>query len=173
MAHDAPCTAPARTVVDVSRSASFRQAVVVGDAALRQLCTRSEMAVAFDECSAWADLGTARRAFEFLDARSESALESVSRAIMREQEVPAPELQFTVAIDSWTSYRLDFFWTAAGVVGEADGMSKYEAIDAVKAEKVRQERLERLGLKVVRWTWREMLIDTDETIARIRYALLR
>jgi hypothetical protein len=172
-AHGARCTAGARTVVDVARSASFRHAVVVGDAALRQLCTRSEMEVAFDECSAWADLGRARQSLKFFDARSESALESVSRAIMHERDVPAPEPQVTVEINPWTSYRLDFFWATEGVVGEADGMVKYESIDAVKAEKVRQERLERLGLKVIRWTWREMLVDTDETIARIRAALLR
>ena len=70
-------------------------------------------------------------------------------------------------------YRLDFFWLAQGVVSESEGLAKYDDIATLRAEKVRQERLERLGLRVVRWTFREMMVDTDETIARIRAALLR
>jgi very-short-patch-repair endonuclease len=167
---DTPHTSLPRTVVDIARSASLREAAVVGDAAVRNRCGISELRVALDECANWADVGKARTALAFFDGRSESALESVSRVIMHERELPAPELQAEFTATEST-YRTDFYWKAQGVIGEADGMQKYETRDVLRGEKVRQERLERMGLRVVRWNWREMLVDTDETIARIRCAL--
>lgn len=172
-AHGNRCTAIARTVVDIARSGSFREAVVTGDAAVRDRCDFSTLWQVFDECSTWADVGRARTALAFLDPRSESALESVSRAIFHERELPAPEPQFVIDAGGPTPYRLDFYWKEQRVVGEADGMTKYDDVEVLRAEKVRQERLERLGLEVVRWNWREMLVETDETIARLRAKLAR
>jgi very-short-patch-repair endonuclease len=166
------CTTVARTFVDIARSGSFREAVVVGDAVLRDNCSLADLIHVLEECSAWADLGKARVALRFLDARSESPLESVSRAIIYERELPPPEPQFVIDAGAAT-YRLDFYWKDERVVGEADGMSKYDDPEVLRAEKVRQERLERLGLTVVRWNWHEMLVDTDETIARLRHHLTR
>jgi hypothetical protein len=170
---DARCTTEARTFVDIARSEPFRNAVVVGDAVLRDRCDQRTLRAVLAECATWADVGKARVALAFLDARSESAFESVSRAIMHEYELPPPEPQVVMAVDADTSYRLDFFWAEQRVVGEADGMTKYDDIAILRAEKVRQERLERLGLRVVRWTWREMLVETDATIARLRHELNR
>jgi very-short-patch-repair endonuclease len=124
-------------------------------------------------CSGWFDLGKATRSIAFLDARSESPLESVSRAVLHERELPAPELQVEVVAREGSSYRVDFLWRAQGVVGEADGLQKYSDPKVLRLEKIRQERLEQLGLKVLRWNWREMLVDTDATMARIARALSR
>jgi Protein of unknown function (DUF559) len=165
------CTTVPRTVIDVARSTKFRDAVVIGDAALRGGCDSVALLAMLDECSVWADLGRVRAALEFLDERAESPFESVSRAIMQERELPPPELQVEIPGPSRMTYRVDFLWRDKRVVGEADGMLKYDEPAALRTEKVRQEHLERLGFKVVRWTWREMLIDTGETVARLRAAL--
>jgi very-short-patch-repair endonuclease len=124
-----------------------------------------------DECAAWADVGKARTAVDFLDQRSESPLESVSRAIIHERDLPPPETQITVRYSPAISYRLDFYWRAQRVIGEADGMDKYQAPEVLRAEKIRQENLERLGYKVVRWTWHEIVVDTGATMARLAAAL--
>jgi very-short-patch-repair endonuclease len=165
------CTTVARTVIDIARSGSFREAVVVGDAAIREHCSVTTMRDVLDECASWADVGKARVALGFLDRRSESPLESVSRVIIHERKLPPPEPQFVIDAGGPTPYRLDFYWEEQRVVGEADGMMKYHDPEVLRAEKVRQERLERLGLTVVRWTWREMLFETEETMARLSYAL--
>jgi very-short-patch-repair endonuclease len=167
------CTTVARTVVDIARSESFRDAVVVGDAARRAGCDAALLRQVLDQCAGWADVGKARRALPFLDPRSESAFESASRAIIHERELPPPELQTEFVVSPGVTFRVDFFWRDQRVVGEADGLIKYDGPEVLRAEKVRQERLERLGLTVLRWTWREMLVDTDETIARIWGALVR
>jgi hypothetical protein len=165
------CTTAARTAIDIARSGTFREAVVVGDAVLRNHCDAASLLTVLDECSAWADVGKARLALGFLDERSESPLESASRAIIHEHDLPPPEPQVVIDAGGSASYRLDFYWKEQRVVGEADGMLKYDDPAALRAEKVRQERLERLGLTVVRWSWREMLVETDQTITRLRRAL--
>jgi very-short-patch-repair endonuclease len=164
-------TTPARTFADIARSGSFRSAVVLGDAVVRSGCGVTTLGTVVDECAEWADVGKARLALRFLDGRSESPLESASRAIIHERRLPPPELQTEFDLGPAASYRVDFFWRAQRVVGEADGLGKYDSVDVLRAEKVRQERLERLGLTVVRWTWRDMLVDTDATIQRLRRAL--
>jgi very-short-patch-repair endonuclease len=160
-----------RTFVDIARSATFREAVVVGDAAVRRGFGVADLREAVEECAEWADVGKARRAVRFLDGRAESPLESVSRAIMHEFDVRPPELQTPIRLDATTEYRADFYWKARRVIGEADGMAKYDEPAALRAEKLRQERLERAGFAVVRWTWDEMLNQTDATIARIQAKL--
>jgi hypothetical protein len=168
------CTAVTRTVIDIARSSSLRDATVVGDAALRGACTLADLELTLDECSQWADVGKARRAISFLDGRSESALESVSRVVMHEHGLPAPALQTEFDITPGRGrYRVDFYWKDAQVVGEADGLLKYSDPTVLQAEKIRQERLEQLGIKVVRWTWREILVDTDATMRRLLGALRR
>jgi hypothetical protein len=165
-------TSITRTVVDVARTRSLRATLVTGDAAIRR-CGVSAIAEALAESAAWADLGPARRAIAQLDGRSESPLESVSRAIFIERGLPAPEPQAEFFPDPQTTYRVDFYWAAERVVGEADGLVKYTEPASLREEKLRQERLEQMGLKVIRWTWRDIVGDTDRTVARIRSALQR
>jgi hypothetical protein len=167
-----PCTIPERTYVDIARTLPFRDAVVVGDAVLRTGISRVALTDALCSASQWADLGKARCATDFLDARSESALESVSRAVIHEGELPAPDLQHVVELDPHTTYRLDFFWRPQRVGGEADGLSKYTEPDVLRAEKIRQERVEQEeDIAIVRWTMGQILGQTDATLGRIARAL--
>jgi very-short-patch-repair endonuclease len=162
-------TTVARTVVDVARTGSLRDALVTGDAAIRR-CGRSTIDRALDDSRAWADLGGVARNLARLDGRSESALESLSRAVFVEHKLPAPELQVELTSPAGC-YRVDFLWPAQRVIGEADGLGKYDGAASLRAEKLRQEDLERLGYRVVRWTWRDMVVDPERTIGRLRRAL--
>jgi very-short-patch-repair endonuclease len=160
-------TSHSRTVVDIARTSSLQAAFVVGDAALRSGTSRSELSRVLEDCAGWADVGKARRALPLLDGRSESALESVSRGVFVENDFPMPELQVVIQIDPITTFRLDFFWEEYGVAGEADGLQKYIEPEVLRAEKLRQELVERFGIKVVRWNYREIRFETTATLARI------
>jgi very-short-patch-repair endonuclease len=178
-----PCTTAARTVIDVARSASFRAAVVLGDAALRGLCSEADLQAMLAECSAWSDLGKARKVLPFLDARSESPFESLSRAVMHEYKLPAPEPQQWLTGADGVDYRVDFYWKQQRLIGEADGRMKYQRLGAdgtldpeaaeraVWMEKIREDALREAGERFVRWTYRQMRYQTDETIARIARGL--
>lgn len=169
-----PVTVLPRTVVDLARSASVRSAVVVGDAALRRSIDRPALLEMLNEISEWADLGRARAVVDFLDRRAESALESLSRVIFHEYGVPPPEPQYEIDLGSRLC-RVDFYWKDFNTIGEADGRVKYTGEldpsrspeEVVWEEKLREDDLRDSGRKMVRWTYNQMLRQTDETVARI------
>ena len=169
---DVPVTSLARTVVDIARSSSRRSAVVTGDAALRRGLSRTELAGVLDECATWSDVGKARPAIGFMDPRAESALESLSRVVFDERDVPAPELQVEVTVSA-IKYRVDFLWREARLIGEADGRAKYSCDErrtpeqVVWAEKLREDALRDAGYRVVRWNYGQLLNDTDAVVERV------
>lgn len=151
-------TSPARTVVDLARSLPMREAVVVADAAMRRgLVSRGGLVLAARDCSTWPRALEAQRVARFADRRAESALESVSRVVFHEYNLPAPELQIHIGREPLL-HRVDFLWREQRTIGEADGRSKYTSLDVVYSEKRRQDDLHRLGYELVRWGWE---IDTD------------
>lgn len=150
-----PVTTAARTVVDVARTTTFAEGVALADSALqRQLSTRGELAALLADCARWPGVSRARRVVAFADPRSESVLESLSRVAMHREGVPPPRTQVRIA-----DARVDFLWDHVRVVGEADGLGKYEpdgvrtTREIVRAEKRREERLADAGFEVVRWGW--------------------
>lgn len=152
---DIPVTSIARTLVDVARHRPVTAAVAAIDAALHgRLVTMGELDDVMLRCWNWPRIRRAQRALRLVDARSESPLESVSRLVLSWLRLPTPDLQPVVLDESGRAVgRLDFYWDEFGVLGEADGRSKYDARAVLTAEKERQEALEDLGLIAVRWGW--------------------
>ena len=158
-------TSLARTVVDLGRSSPLEQAVMAGDAALRAGCSQDELQAVLTRARSRPGVATARRAVGFLDARSESPGESLSRVTFSRLGLPAPDLQFSV-FDGRGSLvgRTDFCWEAQRTLGEFDGRIKYGALrnpgerpeDVVYREKRREDALRDLGWQLVRWSWSDL-----------------
>lgn len=117
----------------------------------------------------------AERVIDFVDGRSDSPGESRSRVAIDRGGLPKPELQAAVHDDAGEFVaRVDFLFASLGVVGEFDGMVKYQKElrgslspeEVVIAEKLREDKLRALGWVVVRWTWAD-LDDSERLIARI------
>ncbi|HEU5034436.1 MAG TPA: DUF559 domain-containing protein [Mycobacteriales bacterium] len=172
-AYGVSATTIPRTVVDLARQGTFRSGVVVADSALHAGCTKRELSAVTDFCRRWPGVRTAREVVAFADSRAESPLESVSRVFMLERGIPMPELQVRLGDGDRVIGRVDFYWEQWRVVGEADGMLKYDEPGALRREKLRQEALEDTGVIVVRWTWDDIWRQPDRTEARIRRALAR
>jgi very-short-patch-repair endonuclease len=71
------------------------------------------------------------------------------------------------------TFIVDFFWEEFGVIGEADGLAKYDDEEerlSLRAEKLRQEELEALGYIVVRWTWEDIWRRPEWVAKRLRRA---
>jgi very-short-patch-repair endonuclease len=165
-------TSPARSAADLARRVSFVSGVVVLDSALRLGCSRRELDAVLARCTRWPGVRRARLAAEFADGRADSALESVSRVQMSKAGLPVPRLQVPIHDGHRFVARVDFLFEEFGVVGEADGLLKYdEDAAALRAEKLRQEALEDLGYRVVRWTWDDMWRRREVTLGRIARAL--
>jgi hypothetical protein len=144
-----------RTVVDIARSTSFENVVAVLDHLLRErLCDVDALRRAFDAWPTARGMARARRALEFADALAESPGESVSRVRLDQDGFPPPVLQQQLG-----RYRVDFWWPRSGLVGEFDGLGKYEGgTDAIRAEKTRESTLLLRPdvRRVVRWGWAEV-----------------
>lgn len=147
---------------------AFREAVVALDGLHRMLPGPSET---------WAEnhgerleTRAARTRFEtawgFSDARSESAGESLARALIHELGFAAPELQRRIfSREGREVARVDFWWEQVRVAGEFDGIGKYD-VDlhadaaarrrAINREKARDVALQRVCRAVTHWTWRDL-----------------
>jgi hypothetical protein len=168
-----PSTTRARTAIDLARWVTFRSGVVVMDSTLHGGATRSQLDAVTSRCARWPGIRKARQAVDFADGRAESPLESISRVAFCEMGLPAPEVQVPLGPDDYPVGIVDFYWEEFGVVGEADGLMKYDGEDnrlSLRAEKLRQEALEALGFIVVRWNWEDIWRRPDWVAGRLRTA---
>lgn len=154
-----------RTVVDLARHLPFAEAVMVADAALRLGLDPARLADSMDSARRRPGSARARRVVAFADGRSESAGESWSRVEFARTEMPPSHLQYEVIDHNGELIgRSDFCWEEEGVLGEFDGLVKYEkllrpgerASDVVVREKIREDRLRDEGWELIRWIWREI-----------------
>lgn len=174
-----PITSAARTVVDLAREWPLVDAVVVADSALRTArTTPAELHAVLADCAGWPGTQRATRAVDLADPNCESPLESISRVAMHTEGVPAPRTQAVISDGNGPFARVDFLWDGERVIGEADGLAKYEpdgrrsVRDIIRAEKRREERLADAGYEVVRWGWEDAQ-NPRRLARRLRAALAR
>ncbi len=174
-------TSPARTIVDLARTLPMHRSVPIGDPALVDLVTDSELARALGRAKGWPGIRQARRAVGFLDHRSESVGESVSRVVLADRGVPRPSVQYEVFNEREELVGCtDFGWEAHGTLAEFDGKIKYGRLlrpgqsvsEVLWAEKQREDALRDLGWQVVRWTWGD-LNHPDDLVDRLHRAFAR
>jgi hypothetical protein len=166
-------TTAARTAADLIARLPGGEALAILDSGLRAGVDLSEVrTITGERCAGGSD--AADRILTLADARSQSALESVSRWAFHLGRLPPPELQVLLGDDDGPFALVDFLWREQAVIGEADGLLKYdEGGPALRAEKKRQQRLEALGFVVVRWGFEDITRRPHDTVARIRDALTR
>jgi len=172
--HGVPVTSAARTVVDLARVSTFRAGVVVADSALRgKQASRAELQAVLADCRHWRGIQRARQVVAFADARSESALESVSRVAFRDQGLPPPDLQVWVGSDDLVIGRADFLWIQHRTIAEADGAAKYANKGRAQAQLRRDAELRDAGFEVVHFGWDEIVRTPAHVAASVRAAFQR
>jgi hypothetical protein len=164
-----PVTSLVRTVLDLARTVTIDQAVAAGDRALALGVSRLDLERALLAMEHWPGVRRARRVVAFLDGRSESPGESVSRVRMLEDGLPIPELQQEIFdADGRLVARVDFLFRDQQTIGEFDGKIKYGGLlqsgksieQVIFEEKVREDALRDLGWQVVRWLWKDLYRPT-------------
>lgn len=184
-------TTPARAAVDVASELPLPEALVILDAAARlaladqvgarrvrdhytrQRSLASARHPLLDAAAIAATQFTRRHLADLVphaDPRRESPAESLSFGHMVLAGLPLPELQVRISLGDTDAYP-DFLWPRFMVIGEVDGMVKYQTPEDLRREKRRQELLERLGYLVVRWEAREIRERPAAVIQRILFAL--
>jgi very-short-patch-repair endonuclease len=112
------------------------------------------------------------KALALADARSESALETAIRLVLKRAGLEPETLQWRVFDENgWCFARLDLAWPGHKVAIEADGLAYHDVPKAVLRDRWRQNQLEALGWTVLRFTWRDVMDNPDEIIDRVATAL--
>ncbi|MFI7588241.1 hypothetical protein ACIB24_14325 [Spongisporangium articulatum] len=168
-------TTPLRTVVDCCRHLDDGWALAVADAAARFHGVTGEE-LTHHILGAAPGPGRARVTWvaDHLDARSESALESLNRAVLIQAGFQ-PEPQVWISTDR-TRYRVDLLDRANRVISEADGRRKYEQEEQPATpweDKLRQDSLWDSGFEIVRFTMADYYSRRAAYLARYRRAVLR
>lgn len=152
---------------------SSRWRTALMDAALWRGAEVAELTELID---AWRHLGgRSELARALLRARSgaQTVLETFSRLAFMERGLPEPELQHAFHDRDGLIGYADMWWSALGVIGEADGAVKYHTRDDLLREKTREDRLRALGFAVVRWTFDEIEDAPDHVVDRVWEAARR
>jgi hypothetical protein len=158
-------TSAARTAADCLRHLPAEESVPIADGALAAGVDGATIGSILRWQSDWPYAARGLASARLLDGRRETWLESRSAVAFHRLGVPIPEPQVAI-FDERGNFvaRVDYLWADLGVVGEADGWGKYgrpvasspdapsDPMQALRDEKLREDRLRDLGLEMVRWT---------------------
>jgi hypothetical protein len=162
-----PLTTVARTVVDLAR-VDPSSGLMAADAALHEgLLTRAQMTTALERSTGAPGVRRAREVLALADARIESPLESLTHLALHDSGFPTPELQLEIRGADGRTYWADFAWPSHRLVLEADGKDKYRD-DALWREKRREIAITRVGYRVVRVVWDDVVRDWPATSVWLR-----
>lgn len=173
-----------RTVADYLRTQSLPAGLgLLDDALRRQLVDLPGIRQMLDRQVRWRGRPRALGVLQLADPARESWGESFSFGHLHLQGVAMPLHQVVVLDAEEKSVgRVDGLWPHTGVVGECDGQEKYRVDDGSGAtpeervlsrlheESIRQQRMEALGLKFVRWSPSQVRDAPDEVAHRVKRA---
>jgi hypothetical protein len=163
-----PCTSVARTLLDLAE--------VVNERGVEQAVDQAEVLRLFDLRGVDDVLSRAvgRRGARVLrrvlaeyygPTLTDGQLEERFLAICREAALPTPEVNVWITLDDGITYKADFLWRAERFIVETDGWGSHGTRRAFESDRRRDRRLRLAGWDVVRFTWRDVEREPDETTA--------
>lgn len=163
-------TSAVQTAIECCLVLSLREAVVACDSALRSRQVGLEqLRAAATSLPGVRDAARVRRVLELCDPLSGSVLESVLRLALVLDGTSGFDTQ-TVLRDARDGHvlRADFCFEAARLVVEVDGQKWHQ--DPLR-DRERDNALARLGFRVLRYTWSDVIRELDRVLAEIREAV--
>jgi very-short-patch-repair endonuclease len=161
-------TSPLRTVVDCLRDGTLREALSVGDSALRQgTVDFGELSRAVSRLRGrWS--ARTRKRLHLLDARAANAFESSCRAILLDEGVDTFTPQVSIrGSEGWIG-RVDLADRRFRIVIECDGYETHGGRDAFVRDLVRFTSLVAAGWRPLRFTWEQVMFSPDWVLQRVR-----
>lgn len=160
-------TTPLRTVVDCARSLPFGEALAIADSAIRsRLVGRAEL-LAAGQALGRAGRQAVIRVAENADARSESVLESMLRAVLIEAGLDGFVPQVLIS-DGEFAVRVDLADRARRLVLEADSFEFHGTRRALVRDCRRYVSLVVRGWTVLRFTWEDVVHDPAWVLDSVR-----
>jgi very-short-patch-repair endonuclease len=97
------------------------------------------------------------------DAPTRNELERALLEICVAANLPRPEVNARVDL-----YEVDFLWRAQRLIVETDGFETHGTRMAIERDHRRDRRLRKLGWRVERFTWREVMHEPEHVAAELR-----
>lgn len=133
-----------RTLVDCAAILDYQPGLVIADHAARLGASPDRVRQIVDSMSGRRGIRNVRKVVESINPLSESPGETLTRILLKDFDVPMPELQVPVRTRNGR-HRLDFAWPKLKVALEFDGDSKYfdyrPTKEALVAERKREREL--------------------------------
>lgn len=173
-----PVTTIARTIFDLAGVVPELRAEKALDFALsRKLCTLRQVNEVFFALAGQGRRGTVAMR-SLLEARGEgyvppaSELERRGRRLFADGGLPEPEFEVHLGDDDLVG-RVDCLWREARLVVELDGGRYHDGLSSRDSDRGRDNRLMAAGWRVLRFTWDDITLRPQQTLAIIRAALDR
>jgi len=100
------------------------------------------------------------------EEHTRSELERLFLRLCRRHRLPQPELNARVG-----PYEVDFLWRERRVIVETDGWRHHGNRSAFESDRARDARLQTLGFRVLRFTYRQTLTSPAEVVESLRALL--
>lgn len=165
-------TTPERTVLDLAHVLPLAEAVASADSAVRKGLTGAEPLVERLGARRGRGCDRPRAVAGLVDPAAGSVLESLVRVVLHLAGVPAPRTQFVVCErDGSFVARVDFAWPQQRLVVEADGFAFHRDREAYRSDRRRTNALERLGWRVLRFSWEDVVHAPEQVVLTVRACL--
>ena len=166
-------TAPLRTIIDLARILPRVESVVAADSALRQAMFTLSALVAATATVLGRGASRVRGLAEHVDPLSGSVLESLLRVLLTSHGLKPSFTQFQVMDGLRMIGRVDFAWPEARLIVEADGFAYHADRESYRRDRERDNELERLGWRVLRFTREDVVSRPDYVVTLVREVLTR
>ncbi|WP_246398402.1 type IV toxin-antitoxin system AbiEi family antitoxin domain-containing protein [Mycobacterium vicinigordonae] len=165
-------TAPAWTVIEVARSLSRPRGLATMDAALRiQACSTGELEAAIRLQKGRRGIVKVRELIGNADGRAESPMESEARLVFIDNQVPTPELQYSIVDLYGRVWRVDFAWPEAMFVAEYDSVQWHLGRDALMHDRLKTARLQECDWLTMPFTVEDVRRAPVDLSDRVKYHL--
>lgn len=172
-----PVTNPERTVIDLATCMTDSRLDLTLDRALSVGTVDLErLAMLFSSLGRRGKPGTARMR-RLLEKRGEdyappdSLLELRLLGLIRDSELPEPELQFQPPWLAPTNGRVDFAYPGRRLIVEGDSRKWHMLMKSFDTDRYRDNQAQLAGWRMLRFTWRDITEDPLMVASAIRRAL--
>lgn len=164
-------TPPWRTLADLAVLLPLDHAVAAADSALRKRLVAGADLVPLGRARG-PGASACRRVHALLDPAAGSVLESLLRVLLHEAGLPSPRTQLLVVDGRHEVARVDFAWPQHRLVVEADGYAYHRDRAQYRHDRRRMNELERLGWRVLRFSWEDVVGRPGYVVGLVRHCLV-
>jgi len=165
-------TSAAATVVGCALTRPVPEGVAVADSALRSgVMSIEELVTAVEANAGRPGARRLRYVLSLVDPSCESVLESLVRVLLASHGLWPRSQYLVLSRDGAPVARADFAWEEVRLLLECDGHRWHDPVDARDRDRRRDNEVARLGWRVLRVSWDEVVRQPASVVKLVRDAL--